>query len=227
MPRIPEPTTDERKELARSLIGQLTMTHQMTMKPASTSLSAPSSAPTSTSTSSQEKLMETKMEICEEYKDHTIKIGSETRMRFRVQGPLINSWFDAFDAATREIDEAIRKHEAQTRKRIAVRVLDEHGRHATVTGIHAGNGDILGLPNKGFSGVTFYPDVPWIAAALSRCETLMSETKEIEKQIKPYRMMRTSIEARNRPHNEIVDALVKLIDDTTKAAEQAASVETA
>ena len=102
-------------------------------------------------------------EITNEHNGHQITIGDKTQMLFKVEGPLINETFHEYFAARVKIDDSVAKHEAQTRRRIAISVLDEKGRPQTVTGIHAANGNVLGLPKGERYGDPYYHAYPVVA----------------------------------------------------------------
>lgn len=158
--------------------------------------------------------------ITKEYNGHTITLDAE-QMRFRVSGPLINEWFSAFRDCRQKIDEAASKHEAQTRKRISLPVLLENGERVKLTGIHAGNGSILGLPgSSGFSSQSFYPDVPWIAETLQVIAKLQDKIKAEQERLAPYRVRSHQTGPRGT-HSEKVDRLIELVEQATQAANSA------
>lgn len=160
-------------------------------------------------------------EIVKEHNGHTIKIADDGGMRFHVTGPLINGWYGAFAEAEVAIDETTRKHEAQNRKRIAIKVLDENGEDATVTGIHASNGSFLGLPSKGYHGAEFYPRVPWIAEALKRQKALKAAANVLNTKLRPFCVSRYSFDRiPGEDHGDKVDRLVRHIEALTAKAEQ-------
>lgn len=152
------------------------------------------------------------------YEGHTITIDAEHK-RFRIDGPLIKEWVGSFDSAKQQIDEALKKHEAQTRKRVSLPVLTETGERVKLTGIHAGNGSILGLPGSGgYSTPDFYPDVPWIAEVLQNIAELSKQIKAQENRLEPYRMRRHAIKAGT--HSEKVDYLVQSVEEATRKAKE-------
>jgi len=144
------------------------------------------------------------------YRNHVIEIGEETAWRFLARGPLVNTWKDDYLAATTAIDAAIKAHEAQTRCKIAVQVLDGKGNPQTVRGIHAGNGSILW---SGDDEAVFYPALQWVQDCLREIHRLHTTMKALQSDVASLRITRHSIEAgRSSSHDVVVDKLLAVIE---------------
>ena len=158
-------------------------------------------------------------EIINEHNGHRITISDETRMLFKVSGPLINETFCEYAAARVKIDDSVAKREAPPQRRISVAVLDEKGRPQTVTGIHAANGNVLGLPKgEGYTYPDYYPNVAWIADTINRVAELTKQIEALNSKLSPFVMHGSGHDLIGKTHAEKVDALVVMIEEKTEAA---------
>jgi len=164
-------------------------------------------------------------EISKEYNGHTITINDDSTMRFRVQGPIVETWCDRYLEAQTIIDAAVAEHEAQKRRRIAIKVLNETGDECTVTGVHASNGNVLGLAKNDRFGLyaNYYPALPWIGETIERIRSLSTEAVRLKQSLDPFLMRGDGRDVRpGRTHAQKVDNLVALIEEKTAAAQAAA-----
>ena len=159
-------------------------------------------------------------EITNEHNGHRITISDETRMLFEVSGPLINETFCEYSAARVKIDDAAGKHEAQTRRRISVAVLDEKGRPQTVTGVHAAKGNVLGLQKdlQRYGYPDYYPNVAWITDTINHVAELTKQIEALNSKLRPFVMHGSGHDLIGKTHAEKVDALVVMIEEKTEAA---------
>lgn len=153
------------------------------------------------------------------FKDHKIEVTPE--FQFRVTGPLYEgkATFGSVDDARADINKRAvalaqqRKAEAA----VALAVLDDAGERATVRGIHASQGILLGVAS-GF----VYPDVQWLRDLLIRRAELGTEMKAIESKLHPYRINARRQYGRVRTEDyelEISKLTAELNGKTTKAKE--------
>lgn len=144
------------------------------------------------------------------YQQHVIMLD-ESSMRFRVLGPLVTEWFASYSEATAKIDAVVKKHEAQQRRRISITVLTERGMETVITGIHAGNGTVLGADGD------FYPNVEWVKNDLRQIMVLNNHINRLRCKLKQFTMSRYSLQM-GSSHSEKVDELIVLIEKMTAAA---------
>jgi hypothetical protein len=160
-------------------------------------------------------------EITKEYKEHEISINDLNMRHFKVTGPLVEGIFYEYDKATAKIDDATAAHEAQSRKRISVVVLDERGDKQTITGIHASTGRVLGLKTERFGNAGFYPDVEWVGKTLREIVEHEKTISMLRQTIGTFRMTALSDYGREGklPHAVKVDRLAELIEAKTREAQ--------
>jgi len=145
------------------------------------------------------------------YQGHEITTRGPS-WRFQVQGPLVTTWFDSYEAAKAAIETARVKDEAQKRRRLAIAVIDSNGAPATLTGIHAGNGKLLGVPNG-----ECYPAVPWIAETLQELAAVNARASVLRSRVAAFFIADHRL--RQISHADRLNELEQLIKIKTAAAE--------
>lgn len=127
-----------------------------------------------------------------DYKGYKIDLDSDNLFTVRKLegrgGRYDNPRFKSYAEAINAIDQHEKKAKTAAKRKLALNVIDErNGAVATITGIHAREGCVLGPKDtRGFSNPDFFPDAQWIADLLEEQRRLYARAKEITTILRPY-----------------------------------------
>jgi hypothetical protein len=157
-----------------------------------------------------------------DYKGHQIRLNF--KYLFEVSGPLLNnpegpafaggyaSLHEAHTAINAAVEAAEKQHRASTR--LALELLDSHGKLVTVKGIHAGQGTLLG------TDLDVYPYHPKLARMLAEHQEAAARQTRLASELSKFRIGRNRRHGRVRvdQYDGLIEALVREIEaKTTKA----------
>ena len=113
------------------------------------------------------------------YCDHIIRLSRDHR--FVVTGDDVNGTFESYKAATDEIDQFVLVKAKLARSKLSEPVIWMNGVFAKITGVHAGNGDLLLTPNgKAPRTTDLFPDTELIRATITYRRALQSEIARLD-----------------------------------------------
>lgn len=80
--------------------------------------------------------------------------------------PSLDQRWQSYAEMTEGIDKSRKAIESHAREKLSLKCVDSECNAVTVTGIHAGRGQLLVTPKRDSSRYGIYPDVGWIREAL-------------------------------------------------------------
>lgn len=127
-----------------------------------------------------------------------------------------NRSFASYEEATNAIDNQRKSKEATNRRKISVKVLDDKGNPHELTGIHAGNGNLVLKPPIGGYRTSSYLDLPVIAEAIKRLCELEDHTARLRSLMRKFELKGGGHSFDSSKHPEEMYRLEKDIARITK-----------
>ncbi len=159
-----------------------------------------------------------------EYREHTITVDTDRSWKFKIEGPMImdggDAWADSFEQAKSKIDAKAAAMRKQKAIKLALPCLDDTGKKVIATGVHAGNGYVLGVGD----GDHLYPDIPWVQEALTKLLRLRKESSDLVSLLHPFRIKIKRTYGRMDPaqYDRIAAGFTEEHDRITKDAQRKA-----